>query len=171
MDANGVVKIIDFGSTKILGVEENNVPINREDWLGTIDYSAPEFFREEPGSKQSDIFSLGVICYELLTGKLPYAKPFNANNIHRLHYVPAQLANRKVPPWMDAALEKAVEKDIRKRYQALSEFVYDLSHPNAALQAKRDQPLMQRNPFLFWKGLSFVLLLLNCTLLILLLIE
>jgi len=56
---------------------------------------------------------------------------------------------------VDAALRKAVHPDPRERHEALSEFVYDLRHPNAELLRKA--PLIERNPLLFWKCLSALL--------------
>ncbi|MGQ7310022.1 protein kinase domain-containing protein, partial [Streptococcus suis] len=71
IDKTGTVKIIDFGSTKVTGVVEANPSIDT-DILGTVQYTAPEYFQGESGSPRSDMFSLGVITYQMLTGKLPY---------------------------------------------------------------------------------------------------
>ncbi len=71
IDTQGTVKIIDFGSTKIAGLEEIASPLAPHHLVGTLDYAAVEYFREQPGSNRSDIFSLGVITYEMLTGRLP----------------------------------------------------------------------------------------------------
>ena len=72
IDKTGTVKIIDFGSTKITGVAEAAPSGDRDDILGTLQYTAPEYFLGERGSSRSDLFSLGVITYQMLTGKLPY---------------------------------------------------------------------------------------------------
>ena len=72
IDATGTVKIIDFGSTRITGVVEAAPSGNRDDILGTQQYTAPEYFLGEPATSRSDLFSLGVITYQMLTGKLPY---------------------------------------------------------------------------------------------------
>ena len=72
IDATGTVKIIDFGSTKITGVVEAAPSGNRNDILGTQQFTAPEYFLGEPATPRSDLFSLGVITYQMLTGKLPY---------------------------------------------------------------------------------------------------
>ena len=72
IDKTGTVKIIDFGSTKITGVVEAAPSGNRNDILGTAQYTAPEYFLGEAVSSRSDLFSLGVITYQMLTGKLPY---------------------------------------------------------------------------------------------------
>ncbi|MDH5602224.1 MAG: bifunctional protein-serine/threonine kinase/phosphatase, partial [Gammaproteobacteria bacterium] len=87
IDKNETLKIIDFGSTKIAGIEEIFLPIEVNNILGTIDYSAPEYHIGESGSNRSDIYSLGVIVYEMLTGHLPYGKEMTARNIKRVKYI------------------------------------------------------------------------------------
>jgi aminoglycoside phosphotransferase len=72
IDHTGTVKIIDFGSTKVAGIEEITTTLERSNLLGTAQYTAPEYFLGAGGSPCSDIFSLGVITYQMLTGKLPY---------------------------------------------------------------------------------------------------
>lgn len=64
IDELGTVKIVDFGSTKIAGIEEITTPIERLSLLGTENYTAPEFLQGYKGSNRSDIFSLGIIAYE-----------------------------------------------------------------------------------------------------------
>ena len=72
IDKTGTVKIIDFGSTRVAGVVEAAPPAADDEILGTAQYTAPEYFLGESGSPRSDMFSLGVISYQMLTGKLPY---------------------------------------------------------------------------------------------------
>ena len=71
IDTTGTVKIIDFGSTRVAGVAEA-APAISSDILGTVQYTAPEYFLGEGGTPRSDLFSLGVIAYQMLTGRLPY---------------------------------------------------------------------------------------------------
>jgi serine/threonine protein phosphatase PrpC/predicted Ser/Thr protein kinase len=159
IDANGTVKIIDFGSTRVAGVEEAQ-PSRSEDVLGTHQYAAPEYFLGEAGTPQSDLFSLGVIAYQMLTGRLPYgaavARTRTRAQQRRLRYAPAAGPDHGVPEWVDGALRKAVHPDPSQRYQELSEFLHDLRHPNPALMGQR-VPLYDRNPLLFWKALSGLL--------------
>src|SRR6185436_1686839 len=68
IDKTGTVKIIDFGSTKVAGVSEATPSIDRNDMLGTAQYTAPEYFLGESGTPRSDIFSLGVITFQMLSG-------------------------------------------------------------------------------------------------------
>ncbi len=169
IDTNGTVKIIDFGSTKIAGIEEIATPLARDSLLGTRNYTAPEYLQGYVGSNVSDIYSLGVITYELLTGKLPYGeKELTARRLRQVRYIAASGLNPDVPAWMDRAIEKAVSIARNRRYPALSEFLHDLTYPNAELMPENFEPLMERNPLLVWKTLAALLLLSNLCLLYLL---
>jgi serine/threonine protein kinase len=156
IDASGTVKIIDFGSVKIAGIAEIT-PWASENPLGTLNYTAPEYHIEHRGTVKSDLFSLAVITYELLNGSLPFGhdmpeKP-TKTNLSKLVYVPSRYCNEMVPVWVDGALKKATAINPDFRYESLSEFLYDLSTPNAAfLKADAFVPLIQRNPLLFWKS-------------------
>ncbi|MGB5605549.1 MAG: bifunctional protein-serine/threonine kinase/phosphatase, partial [Gammaproteobacteria bacterium] len=131
IDRYGTVKIIDFGSTRIAGIEEITTPLARSQLLGTRNYTAPEYLQGLQGDNISDIYSLGVITYEMLTGALPYGKrELTARRLPRVRYQSAGHANPDVPLWIDRALEKATAIDRRRRYNLLSEFVHDLAHPN-----------------------------------------
>lgn len=160
IDAHGTVKIVDFGSTRIAGIQEINTPIERGTQLGTYDYAAPEYFEGYPGTNRSDQFSIGVIAYRMLTGKLPYGKPLSERGLKRARYIPARQINPAIPPWVDAAIEKAVQLNPASRYERMSELVADLSKPNPEL-LKGEQPLLERNPIAFWRGLALILLLLS----------
>src|SRR5262249_49251084 len=72
IDRTGTVKIIDFGSTRVAGVIETEQKPERPEILGAVQYAAPEYFLGETGTASSDIFSLGVLTYQMLTGRLPY---------------------------------------------------------------------------------------------------
>jgi len=156
IDKTGTAKIIDFGSTRISGIADDPP----YDILGTAQYTAPEYFLGEGGSTRSDIFSLGVIAYQMLTGRLPYgtavAKARTKSQQKKLRYKSALDDARDIPAWIDGALKKAVDPDPNRRYAELSEFMYDLRHPNEKLVAA-PKPLMQRNPLLFWQILSALL--------------
>ena len=161
IDKTGTAKIIDFGSTKIAGVVETTTPAAKHDILGTVQYTAPEYFRGESGSPRSDMFSLGVIAYQMLTGRLPYgsqiAKARTRSQFGKLRYQSALHANSEVPGWIDGALRKAVHVDPNRRYESLSEFTFDLRHPNARYLDASPAPLIERNPNLFWKCATAIL--------------
>lgn len=161
IDQSGVVKIIDFGSTKVAGLMEMTHAIKHENMLGTAQYSAPEYLLGETGTPSADLFSLGVVTYQMLTGKLPYgdkaarARTKSAQN--NLRYQSALHDEREISAWVDETLQKAVHPNPYKRYQELSEFIYDLAHPSKAFLNKTKPPLLERNPVLFWQSVSFVL--------------
>jgi serine/threonine protein kinase len=163
IDATGTVRIIDFGSTRVAGLTEISTPLSQENILGTAQYSAPEYFLGEAGSTRSDLFSLGVIAYQMLSGRLPYgthvARATTRAAQRKLHYQSVLDDRRTIPAWVDEAIRKAVHPDPDKRYAELSEFVFDLRHPNKAFVSKTRPPLLERNPLLFWKTLSVALLL------------
>lgn len=161
IDANGTVKIIDFGATKVAGLMEIASPIERKNLLGTAQYTAPEYFLGEAGTSRSDIFSLGVIAYQMLTGKLPYgakvAQSRTKSAQNKLKYTTALDDDREIPVWIDYVLKKVLQPNPYRRYEELSEFVVDLRRPNKEFLNKTRPPLIERNPVVFWKSVSLVL--------------
>jgi serine/threonine protein kinase len=155
------VKIIDFGSTQVAGLLEIRASSDPAPILGTEQYSAPEYFLGENGTVRSDIFSLGVIVYQMLTGKLPYGTQVPKSRTRaaqrKLSYASARDGERQIPAWVDEAIRKAVHPDPYKRYAELSELVYDLHHPNQEFLRRTRPPLLERNPVAFWRAVSFVL--------------
>lgn len=165
IDSHGTVKIIDLGSTKIAGIEEIATPLDTQNLLGTVNYTAPEYHRGEIATNRSDIFSLGVITYEMLTGKLPYDRALSPRNLMRVSYTSATRNYSEIPTWIDKALEKAVRIDSSRRYENLSEFIHDLSHPNQEFLNEEQPPLIERNPIGFWQGMTLVMFIINLWLL------
>ena len=161
IDATGTLKIIDFGSTRVAGLTERNAPGTQDNLLGTAAYTAPEYFLGEAGTPCSDQFSLAVIAYQLLSGRLPYgadvARARTTAAQKRLCYQPLRHAQRDIPAWIDEVLGKALHPDPARRYAELSEFVFELRQPNPAFLNRARPPLLERNPLLFWKGLSLLL--------------
>lgn len=169
IDKGGTVKIIDFGSTRVAGVMEIAKPIERQDILGTAQFTAPEYYLGEGGTTRSDMFSVGVIAYQMLANRLPYginvAKSKTRAAQRKLRYQSVLDDDREIPAWIDGAIKKAVRVDPLKRYDVLSEFIYDLRHPNKAFLNKNRAPLLERNPALFWKGVALILAVFNVILL------
>ena len=161
---HGVVKIIDFGSVKIAGIQEISTPVERIELLGTKNYTAPEYLLGMEGNNRSDIYSLGVLVYNLLTGQLPYgdkmSRDLNWRTLNKIKYESSIKHNPMIPLWMDGAIHKAVKKDQRSRYDTFSEFLYDLTHPKEDFMGHA-APLLERNPTAFWKIISAALLLTN----------
>ena len=161
IDASGTAKIIDFGSTRVAGVLEANPSTDGEDILGTLQFTAPEYFIGDPGTPRSDLFSLGVIAYQMLTGRLPYgikvAQARTKALQRKLKYAAAHRYNDDIPVWIDRTLQRAVHPDPQKRYEAMSELVYDLRHPKDEYLRSGQVPILERNPLLFWQSVCFVL--------------
>jgi len=168
IDGAGTVKIIDFGSTRVAGVLEVGPALEDEGILGTLQYAAPEYFIGEAGCRQSDYFSLGVIAYQMLTGKLPYGTQVSKTRTRaqqkKLKYISAQNYNPQVPDWIDVVLKKAMHPEPLKRYESLSEFTAELRTPNKNTMPNAHVPIAHRNPVAFWQAttviLAFVVLLL-----------
>ncbi|MDQ8208152.1 bifunctional protein-serine/threonine kinase/phosphatase [Coraliomargarita sp. SDUM461003] len=160
IDVNGVVKIIDYGSVAVAGLKESEVPFMRQAELGTKRYSAPEYTLGRRPSTTSDLFSLGVIAYQLFGGGAghPYGDKMEAAQSVRdfslLKYRSVTLDNPLVPHWIDSALAKAVHLHPENRYQALSEMLTDLQQPNPDFLGPEGLPLLERNPLVFWQALS-----------------
>ena len=161
IDTSGTVKIIDFGSVHVAGLAENAVPGADDGVPGTLQYAAPEYFLGEPGTPQSDLFSLGVITYQMLTGRQPYGTQVAGIRtraaLMKLHYASALDEHRAIPAWMDAVLRRAVHPNPLKRQEALSEFVHDLRQPSAAYLGRARPALYERNPMVFWRAIALVL--------------
>jgi len=127
-----------------------------------VQYTAPEYFWGGPGTPQSDLFSLGVITYQMLTGRLPYGTQVAGLRtraaLSRLRYTSAlHDESRPIPAWIDAVLERAVHPNPLKRQAELSEFVHELHQPGAATLARARPPLAERNPLMFWRATALVL--------------
>ena len=165
--STGSVKIIDFGSVKIAGIQEISTPVERLELLGTKNYTAPEYLLGTEGSNRSDIYSLGVLTYEMLTGQLPYGDrlthSLNWRTLNKIKYTSAIVYNPMIPLWLDGALEKAVNTDQRSRYDTFSEFLFDLTHPNSAF-INRSVPLLESRPDLLWKLVAGISILVNLVL-------
>ncbi|MEM8569820.1 MAG: protein kinase [Pseudomonadota bacterium] len=160
IDREGTVKIIDLGSTRVEGVQEALRDPDNE-ILGTLQYSAPEYFSGDPIGPRSDQFSLGVIVYEMLTGHLPYgaeaARVRSRRDAARLTFRTAQFQTNNVPDWIDEVLRRAVHPDPTRRFAALSEFDTALRNPSGRRPFTRMMPLTERYPVSFWQATTALL--------------
>ncbi|MDQ6951834.1 MAG: bifunctional protein-serine/threonine kinase/phosphatase [Mariprofundales bacterium] len=171
IDKHGIIKIIDFGSAQVAGLKEIYTPIAQNHVQGTANYIAPELFDGFEGTPKSDMFSLGVTIYEMLSGgHFPYAVNDAPTRRKSYDYIPLSKYNVNVPVWMDGAIKRALHPDPGRRYDSFSELQHDLSQPNPQLM-KRDAPLLERDPVGFWRGLALILLAINLLLLFSLLRE
>jgi serine/threonine-protein kinase len=124
---DGSVKIMDFGIAKSLQTESNLTQTGIT--LGTSAYLAPEQIRGEPVDRRTDIFSLGILAYELLT----YRKPFRGEHLSTVLYKilndtpePIETAAPDAPPALVAAVSRAMEKQRENRYATMEALKQDL---------------------------------------------
>jgi protein phosphatase len=172
IDETGLVKIIDFGATKVAGLCDISTLTEQFHIQGTAMYSAPEYFLGFEGTTKSDIFSLGIIAYQLLSGSFPYGVNVSKSNTkslqRKLKYKSIYDEDKKnIPIWVDEAIKKACEVEPSKRYSQISEFIYDLYNPNENFLRKTKPALIQRNPLIFWQSSTLILFVLVCILLLL----
>ena len=173
IDTYGKVFLIDYGTALIASLAENDSVLAETVPQGTLNYIAPETLLSLHADQQSDLFSLGVITYEMLCGQLPYkpmpisvvnAHNFNVKHNKKSQYDYSQWKYRSIrqfrtdlPFWLDMVLSKATQADPKLRMQAFSELKADLSKPtDSAFDDYKNQPILQRNPVLFWQGISFL---------------
>lgn len=155
IDEKNRIKIIDFGAVHAAGLAELASVLQRQQPEGTLNYTAPEYLMGEKGSKRSDIFSLSVIAYELLTGKLPYKEKktnkFQLNNYQHMQYISVKKYREDLPGWIDIALKKGCMPNPEKRYALLSELTHNLKSTKDNLLNYDEEPLITRNPILLWQ--------------------
>jgi serine/threonine protein phosphatase PrpC len=155
IDRAGTVKIIDLASTHVAGLADSARERRALAIAGTLQYTAPEYFVGQGGSTRSDLFSLAVIVYQMLTKQLPYglhaSRVRSSADAKRLRYVPLRHFRPDLPAWVDAVLQKALHPDPARRQQAVSEFVHDLQAPGPEFLRPRTAPLVERHPVRFWQ--------------------
>lgn len=122
---DGTIKVADFGIAALESAQEKK----SDQTVGSVHYIAPEQARGEQPDPRSDIYSLGVVMYEMLTGKMPYdgdtAEQVAMKHITG-HPVPPQELNPDIPEELAAITLKAMNSDINARYQSASELLRDL---------------------------------------------
>ena len=130
VDAQDNVKLIDFGIAGDAGARRLTYA-NFTATLGTADYISPEQIKGKRGDGRSDIYALGIILYEMLTGKQPFSgsSPLEAMNDRLLnHPTPPSVADPSISPQLQEVLYRALERDPKNRYASAHDFANDLMH-------------------------------------------
>ena len=128
LDSSGRVHIIDFGIALLEGARRVTWR-NLSDVLGTPDYISPEQIQGKRGDARSDLYSLGVMFYEMMTATTPFSGD-NPTEVMNLHLTTAPTApgklNAAVHPNIEAVIMKSIRKNPKERYQSAEEFLNDL---------------------------------------------
>jgi eukaryotic-like serine/threonine-protein kinase len=130
VDDNDHIKLIDFGIASD-NTARRLTYANFTATLGTPNYISPEQVKGKRGDGRSDVYSMGVILYEMLTGKLPFTgpSPIAAMNDRLLnHPVPPTVADPTISLQLQEVLYRALERDPKNRYATAHEFLHDLEH-------------------------------------------
>lgn len=119
------IKISDFGAAIFTATETTQLAA-----LGSPAYMSPEQVREQPLDHRTDIYSLGVVMYQLLTGRLPFESSSNVGLIYQIAHEtppPPSSIRPEIPPELDAIVCKAIRRDVSERYATWLEFSHDLA--------------------------------------------
>ncbi len=147
VDGEDRIKLIDFG----IAMKEDARRITFVDMsatLGTPDYISPEQVKGQRGDQRSDIYSLGIMFYEMLTGEPPFTgpNPLAVMNERVLHDPePASDRRPEISAELDEILSRALVRDPRQRYQTASEMAWELEHQEqVGVEGSRDRRATER---------------------------
>jgi hypothetical protein len=154
---DGVPKLLDFGISKVLASEANEFTAcvtGSGLWLMTPEYASPEQVRGEPAGASSDIYSLGIVLYEMLTGQRPYS--LRSRVFHEVVRViceepptrpstaaPLEFEKRRLAGDLDAVLLKTLEKEPRRRYRSVEALDAEIERylEGRGVEARRALPI------------------------------
>jgi eukaryotic-like serine/threonine-protein kinase len=141
VDAQDHIKLIDFGIAANVGSRRITFA-KLSNTMGTPDYISPEQVRGKRGDARSDLYALGVMLYEMLTGKVPFTgpNPFVIMNDRLLNNpVPPREVNPEISPQLQEIIYRALEREPKNRYASAREFAHDLQHPEQVGVSERPE--------------------------------
>ena len=147
------IKISDFGSALITTSMATQVS-----GIGSPAYMSPQQIKEHPLTLQTDIYSLGVVMYQLLTGQLPFQASNNFSMMYQITNVepqPPSSLRPEIPPAADRIVRKAMQKELEQRYREWDEFSDDLAAVIGSEQAARKDEFADSEKFNILRGLPF----------------
>ena len=128
LSIEGEVKLTDFGVAKARNLMKDQ---EGEVLMGKVQYMSPEQAQYLPTDPRSDIFSLGVVMFELMTGQPLFGSDTTTTTLQNVVYKeipPPRLLNKDIPPDVEKIILRAVERDLSRRYQSAEEMGYDLEY-------------------------------------------
>jgi serine/threonine protein kinase len=141
VDAEDRIKLIDFGIASKAGARRLTFA-KLSQIMGTPEYISPEQVKGKRGDARSDIYALGVMLYEMLTGRAPFQgpNPFAIMNDRMLNSpVPPREIDPEISPQLQEIIYRALERDPKNRYANAREFAWDLEHPDQVGVAERPE--------------------------------
>lgn len=155
--SGGDIKISDFGAALFSGGEQTRTQVSG---VGSPAYMSPQQVREMPLTHQTDIYSLGVVMYQLLTGRLPFLATNNYSMVYQITNVdppPPSGFRSDIPSNLDAIVARAMQKDLDARYANWDEFSHDLAQAfhNRQLKERKKQDFADSEKFETLRALSF----------------
>jgi serine/threonine protein kinase len=165
VDADDRIKLIDFGIAANVGSRRLTFA-KFSQTVGTPDYISPEQVKGKRGDARSDIYALGVMLYEMLTGKVPFTGPnaFVIMNDRLLNNpIPPREIDPAISPQLQEIIYRAMERDPTKRYPNVHEMIWDVEHQDKVGVAERPELTdwrKRRTPWarriLFYVGLALI---------------
>ncbi len=128
IDPEQRIKLLDFGIARMTSLSDLTQTGTS---LGSPEYMAPELFATNTFDPRTDLYAVGAITYEMLTGELPFSGdsvPVLFNEHLNAPVPRAAAARSDVPPWLDAVIEKLLAKNAYERYQTAGEALGDIGH-------------------------------------------